>query len=343
MSTVTIKDVAKHAGVAISTVSRVINGLNRVSDETRISVTRSIQELGYEPNITAKTLKAKKSQAIGLICEDITSPYIYDVLHGIEEYARKENYSVMVCNGDWKQENIIENLNILQNRSIDGIIYSTPLQIVEPLLGKLKELQKEIPFILISEDNFEDGFHRIELEIESGIVIMMNYLLGLGHKRISMIAGPENSGSNAIKIKTYTSIMETHGLSNYIQYKYSDLSMEQGERTADEFLDADPDRIPTVIVGAADLSAIGALRAVKKRGLRVPEDISLIGWGGIKYGMFTDPPISTMVVPRYELGEKAFGLLYQFIHDKGQTVNTDEITLPVELAIRESTGPVPRN
>ncbi len=338
MSTVTIKDVAKHAGVAISTVSRVVNGLNRVSDETRTVVNRSIEELGYEPNITAKTLKAKKSQAIGLICEDITSPYIYDVLHGIEEYARNESYSVMVCNGDWKQENIIENLNILQNRSIDGIIYSTPLQIVDPLLGKLKELEKHIPFILISEDNFEDGFHRIKLEIESGMEILMNHLLELGHERISMIAGPENSGSNAIKIETYKRIMETHGLSRYIQYTYSDLSMEQGEWIAEEFLDADT--MPTVIIGAADLSAIGALRAVKKRGLNVPDDISLIGWGGIKYGMFTDPPITTMIVPRYELGEKAFGLLYKLIQDKDQEGNADEITLPVELEIRESTGPI---
>ena len=337
---ITIKEVAKYAGVAISTVSRVVNGLDRVSEETRQAVFNAIDVLEYKPNITAKTLKAKRSEAVGFICEDISSPFVPEVIRGIEHTARDSGFSVILCNSDWDHNNTILHLNMLQTRNIDGIIYSTPMKIEDPLLSKLIRIREQIPVVLISEDNLDDGFNRIDIEVEEGMNLLLQHLFSLGHTRVSLIAGPEDSGTNAIKIAYYSSIMKSKGLSEFIHYEYTDLSMQQGIVAANKLLHNKGKEHPTAIIGASDLNIIGALQAVKNMGLKVPEDISLIGWGGIKYGLYTDPPITTINVPRNELGKKAIDMLFTCIQNKTASCKqVNSITLPVELEIRGSTGP----
>jgi len=338
---ITIKDVAKHAGVAISTVSRVINGLDRVSDDTKTIVQRSINALGYKPNLTAVALKAKRSHAIGLICDDITSPYLFDLLKGIEHTAKRSGYSIIICNNDWDQQNTLVHLDTLMKRNIDGIIYSTPMRVKEPLLGKLKRVCKTIPFVILSQESLSNDFNRIHVDIQQGMKDMMNHLFGLGHKNIAMIAGPEDSPTNSLKVSLYVSMMQEKGYGEYIEYVYTDFSMEQGISAAKQLLSAKPGKErPTAIIGAADLSIIGALKGVKQLGLAVPGDVSMIGWGGIDYDLYTDPMITSVADPRYDLGVKAMEMMLSQDSDGNATSigNTVDITLPVQLEVRESTA-----
>lgn len=335
---ITIKDVAKHAGVAISTVSRVLNGLDRVSEETKKIVLRSIESLGYKPNLAAVTLKAKKSHAIGLICDDITSPYLLDLLKGIEHMAKRAGYSVIICNNDWDPRNTLVHLNTLVNRNIDGIIYTTPMRVKEPLLGKLKQVSKTIPFVLLSQESLSNDFNRIHVDVVQGMKAMMNHLFALGHQNISMIAGPEDSSMNALKVEMYVSLMKAKGYDECIEFVYTDFSLEQGTSAAKKLLSGN--KHPTAIIGAADLSIIGALKGVKQLGLKVPSDISLIGWGGIEYGLYTDPMITSIADPRYDLGVKAMEMLLSQDGEGNNTCigNSSEIILPVHLEVRNSTA-----
>jgi DNA-binding LacI/PurR family transcriptional regulator len=336
-----ISDVARYAGVAISTVSRVVNGLDRVSEETRQKVLNAIEVLAFKPNITAKTLKAKKSDAIGFICEDISSPYTPEMIRGIEETASRADINVILCNSNWDHETTIKHLEVLQNRNIDGIIYSTPMRITEPLLGKLKKIQEQIPLVLISEGSLNDGFARVESEVENGMAMVMQHLFTLGHKKISMIAGPEDSDTNTAKIDSYMSQMESAGFGGNIRYEYTNFSIEQAIEVTKTFLSKDKAERPTAIIGAADLCAIGALTAVKKLGFKVPEDISITGWGGIDFGLYTDPPITSLTVPRFELGIKAMEwLLEEITYRKPSRFSARRCRLPMHLEVRGSTGPL---
>jgi len=336
---VTIRDVAYRAGVAVSTVSRVINGLDRVSESTRKTVMEAIDDLGYVPNTTAKTLKAKRSDAIGFISEDISSPYVPDVIRGIEETARLRNYSVILCNSNWDHNNTLRHLTMLMQRTIDGIIYSTPMRITDPLLNSLIAIRQQLPMVLIAEDNFDDGFNRVHVDVEDGMRQALSHLFRLGHSRISMIAGPENSGTNAIKINSYIAIMTAAGYASNIQYRYTDFSIVQGIETTKDFLEGPPGSRPTAIITAADLSAIGSIRGVKQMGLRTPEDVSIVGFGGIDYSLYTDPPLTSVSVPRYQLGIKAMELLLSCIKENKTVCSSGPSMLPVKLEIRGTTGP----
>ena len=179
-------------------------------------------------------------------------------------------------------------------------------------------------------------------ELIKGVEQLMRHLFDLGHKLIAMIAGPEESGRDDSQIARYISAMKSTGLGGHIRYEHTDFSMEQGLRTARRMLEVKGGERPAAIIGNADLSVIGALKAAKELGLGVPDDVSSAGWGGIDYGLYTDPPITSLMVPRYRLGIEAAKLLLKCAADKNascEPVHGD--LLPVTLAVRGSTGQCP--
>jgi DNA-binding LacI/PurR family transcriptional regulator len=332
--------VADKAGVAISTVSRVLNGLDRVADETRVAILRVIDELEYVPNIAAKTLKAKRSKAIGVLCEDITSPYTSEVIRGIESTVRELDFNIILCDCNWDSQKAIHCLDMLLSRDVDSIIYSTPLKITDPLLTNLIRIREEKPFILISEDNFNQGFFCIETNVEDGMRQVMQHLFDLGHHRIAMIGGPENSGSNAMKIRSYSRFITQAGYGQYLRCMHTDFSLEQGMAATRILLSEHDKKRPSAIIGAADLSIIGAIKAAKNMGFLIPKDISLVGWGGIIYSNYTDPPLTTISVPRYNIGVTAAKKVLSLISASPNSVSpTESVKLPVSLIVRETTGP----
>ena len=336
-SVVTIKDVARHAGVAISTVSRVANNLNRVSEDTRKRVLNSLRELNYTPNLNAKTLKARKSLAIGFICEDIASPFIPEVIRGVEERARESRYSTIICNGNWNHKTTLYQLDMLMHRNVEGIIYSTPLRIETPLIDRLKELREKIPLVLLSEDNLEDGFHRVNIDVEQGMAAIMDHLFSLGHERISMIAGPEDSGLNAMKIDNYKRFMENRGHWRHICYIHTGYSIKQSIPVVQRLLET-PKR-PTAIIGAADLAVVGGIKAAHEIGLHVPKDVSFVGWGGIDIGLYTEPAITTVLIPRYQMGRNSMTILLECIENASVCVDLNSKDMDVVLEVRGSSGP----
>lgn len=337
----TIADVARHAGVAISTVSRVLNDLDRVSAETRRRVLDSVEALSFRPNLAAKTLKAKKSGAIGFICEDISSPFIPDLLRGIDETARPDGYDMVLCHSDWNHDTTIRHLDMLVKRDIDGIIYSTPMRLGGALLKKLMAINSMIPLVIVSEELLDEHFVRIETAVSEGMDLVMDHLLDLGHRRISMISGPEDSNPNAVKIARYSARMEAAGFARHIRVAHTNFSIEQAITAATGMLSAPPAERPTAIISAADLSIIGALTAAKRIGLSAPADLSLVGWGGIEFGRYTDPPITSIMVPRHEIGIRAMRRLSELMCGSVAGTHLAGDRLPLSLAIRGSSGPAP--
>jgi DNA-binding LacI/PurR family transcriptional regulator len=287
-------------------------------------------------------LKAKQSKVIGVLCEDITSPYTSEVIRGIESTVWESNFSIILCDCNWNPAKAIQCLDMLLSRDVDGIIYSTPMKITNPLLTHLIRIKEEKPFILIAEDNFNQDFFCVKSDIEDGMRQVMRRLFDLGHCRIAMIGGPKNSGVNAQKIRSYSRIITQAGYGQYSQCIYTDFSLDQGMAAARTLLSKHGKERPSAIIGSADLSIIGAIKAAKTMGFLIPRDISFVGWGGIIFSNYTDPPLTTVSVPRYETGVTAAKQILSWIGaPKNGVSQAGYVNLPVSLTIGETTGPAP--
>jgi LacI family transcriptional regulator len=323
---ISIKDVAKHAGVSVATVSRVLNAKGYVSEDTRKKVEQSIKELNYKPNEVARSLFKKHSKTIGLIVPDITNPYFPELARAVEDTASKLGYTVILCNSDGDKNKEQHYLDALQQKYIDGIIISSNTLSVDqiqllniPIVSLDREISKGLPTIVV--DNVR------------GAELATNYLVNKGCKRIGHIRGPVNIVNAEERCTGYMEIVsnETWFRENYIVNGYFDMQMSM-EATM-QLLRFHPEI--DGIFAANDTMAIGAIKAVHKMGKKVPEDISIIGFDGIKLSQATTPELTTIAQPIYEMGEKAAEMLINFIED--QPVESTYYRLDVKLVEREST------
>jgi LacI family transcriptional regulator len=332
----TQNDVAQRAGVSQATVSLILNKVSNsnIPEETRMRVEKAIEDLGYRPNTLASSLRLGKTHTLGLILPDSANPFFAEVSRSIENAAFEQNYNLILCNteGDIKKELLY--VDVLCNRQVDGIIFVAVGDQVDSLQ---RVLCKHIPAVMIDRDlpglevdavltdNFQGGF------------LATQHLIQLGHRRIGCIAGPSSITPSAGRGEGYMAALAEYSIPTDEKiFLRGDFHPHSGWASASTMLTLrEP---PTAIFAGNDLMAIGALRAITEAGLRVPEDISLVGFDNIELASYTNPPLTTVIQPIQEAGQKAVDFLIERIREPGSSYK--RAILPTSLIVRDSSRKV---
>lgn len=335
--TVTINDVAREAGVSITTVSRVINNNYPVKKETREKIEKAIEELKYRPNIMARGLITKKTHIVGIIVSCITNFFVSNIIEVIESQLKKNGYSIFlgITDGDQKEE---ENLvNDLIARQVDGMIIIDPTK--QCLKNEFyKDISKKLPLIILNAMERIEGYNYICFNSGNGIKEAFKYLVDLGHKEILFAKG-ERSVSYEAKTQAYESIREQYNM----EYKKELIVPGNGagingdliNRTESEFKRfLEDNKKPTAILAANDLIAIGILNYCKKFNIKIPEELSIIGCDNTLISNITVPMISSIDQNVEELSKKASSYIIKLIET--QNKSKVHITISSKLIIKES-------
>jgi DNA-binding LacI/PurR family transcriptional regulator len=331
-----IKDVARMAGVSTATVSHVINNTRFVSEETRQKVQAAIDACGYTPNAHARSLASGRSRILGLIISDIANPFFPELVKSVEEKASAHGYEVILSNTNYEPKRIVACVQRMLDQRVQGVAVLTS-EMDFSLSRRLADQEVAVVFL----DVGEVGPHtsNIVVNYEKGIREGVEHLLALGHRRIAYISGPGRLKSAARRKAAFTKIMKKYQVSLHTTPLIfeGDFKTAGGQRAAAEILRLNP--MPTAIVSGNDLMAIGALRELKSAGLRAPQDISVIGFDDISFASLADPPLTTILIPRSEIGENAVEALIHTIQDADNLGR--EFKVSAQLVVRESTGAAP--
>lgn len=328
----TIWDVAKKAGVSVATVSRVINNNPAVSNTTFEKVMQAIEELDYKPNLLGRNLRRTENRMILVLLPTISNPFYSKIVKGIEKVARENGYNVLLCNTESKVDTEKAYLKLLKNRLSEGAIFMAPVIDRE----ELSAISRKFPVVQCCEYKEEAYVSYVSIDNFSAAYKAVQYLIGLGHKRIGMISCGNNYVSTIQRKEGYKKAIEDGGIAfNEELVKFGNYGFKSGIRAAKQFL-SKKDNLPTAIFAISDSMAIGAIRCFKENGLKVPEDISVIGFDDITYASMYDPMLTTVSQPQVELGCEAMELLLAQI--RGYITEPKSIFLDYELIIRESTN-----
>jgi len=336
----TINDIAKEAGVAKSTVSKVLNEQRGVSQETRRKVLKAVKKLNYHPSVIARSLKSKRTKAVGLILPNIINPFFPAILKGVEDTAIENGYVVVFCDSDDRKEKESLYFQIFENRWVDGIIFSgiTGDKQEEKYIRSIHE--KGTPVVLIDRE-IEDYFTNVVMiDNKRAGFDATSYLLKLGHRKIGCITGPQNIKIFVKRLEGYRRALEKYNVDfNPDLVEEGDLSIESGRSATKKLLKK---KITfTAIFASTDLMAIGCIRELQENGIKIPSDVSVIGIDNIPLASLVTPSLTTIAQPAYEMGVEAMNLLIKNIEKRG--VLKSKIILPTELVVRKSTKPVVKN
>jgi len=326
-----MRDVAERAGVSVTTVSHVINGTRHVSDELRNRVLEAMQALAYQPNALARSLRRNESCTIGMILPDAMNPYFAEIARSIEDTSFSEDYSVIICNSDGNLAKELNYINVLMEKRVDGIIFVAAGMSAE----HIRMLQdKRMPVVVVDRDSPGVMVDSVQINNAAGGWLATSHLIELGHTHIACIAGPSDVTPSGERVDGYRRALHEAGLpilaENIVR---GDFHAASGYQITKELLARD--KRPTAIFACNDLMAIGALSAAKAMGFRVPEDISVVGFDDIYLAAYSNPPLTTVRQPKYEMGQLATKLLLERIQDPDLPPRTP--LLDTELMIRAST------
>ncbi|MGI9951697.1 LacI family DNA-binding transcriptional regulator [Moorellaceae bacterium AZ2] len=329
---VTIKDVAHKAGVAPSTVSRVMNNSGYVSAEVKERVLKAIEELGFRPNPMAKGLGGGHTYTIGLILPDITNAFFPSLARSIEDTASVHGYTVFLCNSDNEPANEEKYLRTLVQRFVDGIIIvgsSSESSCIQEVASN------GIPVVLIdrrvegvaADSVFCDNIH--------GAYLAVTHLLDEGHREIAFLGGPLDVSTTREREQGYILAHQEKGVPiDRSLISYGEFTYESGFKQMTDLLERG--RQPSAVFAANDMLAIGANRAIEGKNLRVPEDISIVGYDDILWAALEKPPLTTVAQPVYRLGMTACEILLERINRPG-VQEPRQVVLQPRLIIRQST------
>lgn len=329
---VTIKDVAKQAGVSISTVSRVINNSKPVTDEVKQKVLKVIKKTGYIPNPLARSLVTKKSQLIGVIVPEVSDYIVNEMLNGIEEVAKMYDYEILLANTYSDKEQELKSINLLRAKQVEGILMISPnldKEQVEYLNNCL------IPTTYISKNAKEFDVYTVSINNEQATYDMTKYLINKGHKNILLLINNDKEDIFAKeKLNGYKKALYESGLSldeNLIKY-LTDSYYEEGYDIVKSILEKDNNF--DSIFATSDELAIGAMNACFDLGYDVPKDISVVGFDGIKISRMYRPKLTTVDQPLYDIGAVAIRMIIKLINQ--EELKEKRVELPHTIKERES-------
>lgn len=338
MRNVTLRDVAKHCGVSVATVSAVVNGAAWVPDETRARVQQAVDQLGYRPNQLARGLKTRRGYAVGVIVSDLTNPFFTEIVRGLSHAIRESGRALLLCDSDHQFEIGDLNLRMLLEGHIVGLVIIGD-SIREDALRAYARRQARIPVIAIERDYDIDGVSCLLVDSEQGAYEVTRHLIEQDYQRIAMITGPrEGPGSTtygrAQRYEGYCRALREAGreldpsLTVEGNFRYA------GGRTAMSRLLANGAR-PDAVFVSNDMMALGAMDAAREAHLRVPTDIAIAGWDDIPMTGLTTPGLTTVAMPKRQLGTAAAKLLNQQIPLAGKHTPVRQ-TFAAQLVVRES-------
>ncbi len=331
---ITIRDVATRASVSYQTVSRVLNGRPDVAAETRLRIQQVIEELGYRPSAIARSLISKRTYTLGLITADFSDYFFTQVIVGAEAEARKHGYFFMLCSTERNPADEPEYFKLLTERNVDGILFARPSteqdnRHIFALLEQGMALVTTAYYVpgqsltVVDVDNVDGGFQAV------------NCLVSAGHSRIAMIAGP--SGWKSVDDRTYGYRLALEQVGVPVDpdlIEHSDWSYEGGYNAIQHLLERN--LLFTALFAQNDSMAIGAIRALHEAGLRVPDDVAVVGYDDIPAAAYSNPPLSTIRQPMWKVGEVATRLLIETIENPD--AEKKEVLLKAEFVQRASCG-----
>lgn len=333
MPKVTIYDVAKRAGVSAATVSKVLNGTGRISQETSQRILAAIDELRYRPSLIASALKKQQTFSVGLLVPDITNPFYAALARAVEDHALSHNYSVLMCSTDNTAEREERQLERFLRQQLDGLIVATSEAMRLEFLATLRDSQIRVVFIDRVVPNIP--YPVIATDHYRGSYLATRHLIDLGHRNIAIFLEPLTLHSSLERLRGFVTALEEQDLRFDNTSMFSEgFGVESGYRLAQRLLaQYSEQRMPTAIFAATDQLAIGALQHFHEKGIGVPEQISIIGYDDIQMAKMVSPPLTTVAQPIAEIGRQAFELLVS-----KQALSPTTTLLSPHVIVRTSTS-----
>ncbi len=326
-----IRDVARRAGVAPITVSRVINNTGYVSEKTRQQVEKAIAELKYVPNALASGLRFNKTNVIALVLSDITNPFWTTVARGVEDASSEENYSVILCNTDEDAAKQDKYVQLLLRRQVDGFL----LVPASDTIDTIRFIQHQ-PVSLVILDRQMSGILAdiVRADSEGGAYELTRYLIELGHRRIAILSGPETTSTSTQRVAGYKrALLDAHLQVDSELISFGEFYQDSGYERTMKLLALS--QRSTAMFAGNNFIAIGMMKALYESGLRIPEDMSVVGFDDLPPGLLVRPFLTVAAQPAYEMGYRATKLLLERIANSDKP-SYQEIVLPTQLVIRQS-------
>lgn len=334
MKAPTIYDVAKEAGVSIATVSNAINGKGKISKQRREQIFRIMERLQYQPSVIASALTGKKTFTLGLLIPDISNPFFAEIARAIEDQAHQQGYSVIICSTDNNDERVERYITLLEQKSVDGIIIGTGIGNMD-IITQLQS--RSTPIAMIAREASSVAVDTVVADDFVGGMMAAQHLAQLGHRRLAVLSENLKVSSSRERIRGFKQGLADAGLA----FEESDVviceyKIDEGKRGASELLRRGGEERPTAIFCCNDQLAIGALQAAKESGVRVPEELSIVGFDNTILATVTDPPLTTVAQPMEQMGKLAFNLVIESLNNKDSV--KQRIVLRPELVVRRSTS-----
>ncbi len=329
----TIKDIAKMANVSIATVSRVINETGSVSKKTEKKINDIIKEIHYVPNNVARSLVKQNSKTIGVVVADIMNPFYSEIIRAIQDQADIDGYSVISCNSDEDMDKEKQCIQMLLENQVSGIIFAGGRGKGDYYNAHIVDLAQKVPVVLADEYQSGDNIYSIVCNKSKGAFEAVSYLIELGHKRIAIINGYQEYKPSIEKLNGYKKALKEAGIPFKEEYvKYGDYHVNGGERNIKELMTLDEP--PTAVFTANDLMAMGAIKALKGLGYRVPADVSVIGFDDIMMNEYTIPNLTSVRQEMTAQGQLAVQILHQLF--TGEKKPKKKYTIEPVLSKRDS-------
>jgi LacI family transcriptional regulator len=324
-----LEEVARQAKVSTATVSRVLNNASVVKNSTRARVLKVVEALNYHPNLHARSLARGKSRSIGVIVSNIENPFFLDIYKAVEARAHAQGFDVIMANTDYRSRQLVTSIRLMIGRRVAGIaaiVSEMDPELINELTGN------SIPVVFYDVGAPRANITNIRVNYRRGMETLADYLYSLGHRRLGFVGhhatlGPIHERANVL-------IESVAGYSDVVVQTAADEDGLEGGRRATRALLLSNPRL-TAIVCVNDFMAVGALREIRDRGLRVPEDISVTGFDNIKLAQFCHPALTSVHIPRDQIGQIVCDAL---LPDETGRVE-HEIVIDPELIVRDSTGP----
>jgi DNA-binding LacI/PurR family transcriptional regulator len=338
----TLADVAGKLGVSEATVSLVVNDHPRISARTKVRVWRCIRELGYRPDPIGRALVTGRSSLIGLLVPDTGNPFFADIFRGAEDAAREKGYHILLNNGsyrlDLEEQRVEELLDLKVGGLIVGPAFTDARQARRAVWERLRKTR--FPVVLLNRQMEPAAFHQVSPDNVQGVRLSSEHLASLGHTRVAYISGIPEVLPVRQRLAAYKECAARLGFAREAGLIETSPFTATGGYEACRRLWRRLRRKPTAIMALTDTVATGVLKFLSSEGVKVPDDVSLMGFDGTPQAQFSLIGISTIEAPLYEMGKKAVQMLDQAI--KAPTGELASVVLPVRLVVRESTGPVSR-
>ena len=332
----TLKDVAALAGVHPGTASRAINAATRdlVNEETARRVLAAADELGYRPNPIARGLKTSRSYTVGVLIPDLTNPLFPRIVRGIQDKLEESGYTPLIANTDNDPARERADIEAMRARQVDGLITATAHRHDDL---EIDGAGGELPVVLVNRRHEQGTRPSVVADDRLGVRLAIEHLVALGHRRIAHLAGPQDLSTGYLRLQGFREALADAGIEydDELVLAADAFVEEEGERLCNELLDRGLE--VTAIFAGNDLMALGCYDAFVARGIVCPDQISVVGFNDMPFAAWFDPPLTTVHLPQYEIGERAAELLLERLRDPA--AEPTQMLLEPTLAVRGSTAP----